>query len=231
MCDCLRDKDAVLVPGGFGKRGVEGKIEAIRYARENKVPYLGICLGLQLAVIEYARHTRRAGRRAQHRVRPDDPPSGDRADPRVAWPRRQARAARRPAPTWAARCAWAGRSARCSRAAWRARSTGSEKIVERHRHRYEVNNRYIPQLMNSGIARVRHLRHRRPDGDDRAARSPLVRRLPVPPRVHLHSAPGPSAVLGVHHGPAMRQRRSEPPGEPRIGTACARREPARRSAA
>ena len=47
--------DAILVPGGFGKRGVEGKIAAIRYARENKVPYLGICLGMQLAVVEYAR--------------------------------------------------------------------------------------------------------------------------------------------------------------------------------
>ena len=53
---CLEDMDAILVPGGFGKRGVEGKIEAIRYARENRVPYLGICLGMQLAVIEYARH-------------------------------------------------------------------------------------------------------------------------------------------------------------------------------
>ena len=48
--------DAILVPGGFGKRGVEGKIQAIRYARENRIPYLGICLGMQLAVIEYARH-------------------------------------------------------------------------------------------------------------------------------------------------------------------------------
>ena len=54
--DCLATMDAVLVPGGFGKRGVEGKIKAIRYARENGIPYLGICLGMQLAVIEYARH-------------------------------------------------------------------------------------------------------------------------------------------------------------------------------
>src|SRR5205085_12571105 len=53
---CLEGMDAVLVPGGFGKRGVEGKIAAIRYARENDIPYLGICLGMQLAVIEYARH-------------------------------------------------------------------------------------------------------------------------------------------------------------------------------
>ena len=52
---CLANMDAILVPGGFGKRGVEGKIQAIRFARENNLPYLGICLGMQLAVIEYAR--------------------------------------------------------------------------------------------------------------------------------------------------------------------------------
>jgi CTP synthase len=54
-CDALEGMDAILVPGGFGKRGTEGKIAAIRYARENKVPYLGICLGMQLAVVEFAR--------------------------------------------------------------------------------------------------------------------------------------------------------------------------------
>ncbi|MGH8731056.1 MAG: CTP synthase, partial [Burkholderiales bacterium] len=60
----LANMDAILVPGGFGKRGVEGKIKAIRYARENRVPYLGICLGMQLAVIEYARHV--AGMEGAH---------------------------------------------------------------------------------------------------------------------------------------------------------------------
>src|SRR5690554_5005317 len=54
--DCLKGFNAILVPGGFGKRGTEGKIQAIRYARENNIPYLGICLGMQLAVIEFARH-------------------------------------------------------------------------------------------------------------------------------------------------------------------------------
>ncbi|MCP6468233.1 CTP synthetase, partial [Klebsiella pneumoniae] len=53
--DSLKHLDAVLVPGGFGRRGTEGKIAAVRYARESKVPYLGICLGMQLAVIEFAR--------------------------------------------------------------------------------------------------------------------------------------------------------------------------------
>src|SRR5690606_32710835 len=54
--DCLANMDAILVPGGFGKRGVEGKIMAINYARTHRIPYLGICLGMQLAVIEFARN-------------------------------------------------------------------------------------------------------------------------------------------------------------------------------
>ncbi len=54
--DCLAEADAILVPGGFGERGVEGKIEAVRYAREHGIPYLGICLGMQVAVIEFARN-------------------------------------------------------------------------------------------------------------------------------------------------------------------------------
>jgi CTP synthase len=64
--------DAVLVPGGFGKRGIEGKIRAARFARENKLPYLGICLGMQVATIEYARHMAGIDRRQQHRVRAAD---------------------------------------------------------------------------------------------------------------------------------------------------------------
>ena len=61
------------MPGGFGKRGIEGKIAAVRYARENKIPYLGICLGMQVAVIEFARHMRRPAEGANtHRVRPRD---------------------------------------------------------------------------------------------------------------------------------------------------------------
>jgi CTP synthase len=61
--------DGILVPGGFGKRGIEGKIATARFARENKVPYLGICLGMQVATIEYARHVAGLEGRQQHRVR------------------------------------------------------------------------------------------------------------------------------------------------------------------
>ena len=68
--DQLKHLDAILVPGGFGKRGTEGKIAAIRYARENGVPYLGICLGMQLAVIEFARHVAWAAPTAPSSTRP-----------------------------------------------------------------------------------------------------------------------------------------------------------------
>jgi CTP synthase len=75
--------DAILVPGGFGERGIEGKIAAVRYARKHGVPYLGICLGMQVAVIEFARNV--AGLEGAHSTEFDpDTASGDRADHRVA---------------------------------------------------------------------------------------------------------------------------------------------------
>ena len=75
----LKDVDAILVPGGFGERGVEGKISTVRYARENKIPYLGICLGMQVAVIEFARDV--AGLEGAHSTEFYlNPPSGHRLD-------------------------------------------------------------------------------------------------------------------------------------------------------
>ena len=71
--DCLKEMDAILVPGGFGKRGTEGKILAIQYARENNVPYLGICLGMQLSVIEFARHVCGLGGANSTEFQPDTP--------------------------------------------------------------------------------------------------------------------------------------------------------------
>ncbi len=60
--------DAILIPGGFGKRGTEGKIKSIEFARENKVPFLGICLGMQLAITEFARNVVGLKKRKQHRI-------------------------------------------------------------------------------------------------------------------------------------------------------------------
>ncbi len=142
--------DAILVPGGFGKRGVEGKIAAIRYARENGIPYLGICLGMQLAVIEYARHKAGLAGANSTEFDPDDAAPGGRADHRVAEPRRLDRAAharirpgRHDAPRRAALRGRAGLA--------RAPDLRRDDVSERHRHRYEVNNHYLPRLEAAGL--------------------------------------------------------------------------------
>jgi CTP synthase len=147
---CLEDKDAVLVPGGFGKRGVEGKIKAIRYARENKVPYLGICLGLQLAVIEYARN--RAGLEGAHSTEfdPNTP------HPVIAliheWHGRDGRVeSRDTASDLGGTMRLGGQECALLPGSLARQIYGAEKIMERHRHRYEVNNRYIPHLMDAGM--------------------------------------------------------------------------------
>jgi CTP synthase len=147
----LAPYDAILVPGGFGKRGVDGKIRAIRYARENKVPYLGICLGMQLAVIEYARAV--AGLAGAHSTEfdPETP------HPVIAliteWQDRDGRIERRDARSDLGGTMRLG-GQECALEADSAvrRIYGQDRIVERHRHRYEVNNHYLPRLKNAGLA-------------------------------------------------------------------------------
>ena len=84
--DCLKDVDAILVPGGFGERGIEGKIQSVKVAREKQIPYLGICLGLQVAVIEFSRNVAKLPGAHSTEFRPRHPASGHRADNRVAGP-------------------------------------------------------------------------------------------------------------------------------------------------
>jgi CTP synthase len=146
----LADKDAVLVPGGFGKRGVEGKIQAIRYARENHVPYLGICLGLQLAVIEYARHKARL--EGAHST------EFDRATPHPVialiheWHGRDGKLELRDnASDLGGTMRLGGQECALLPGSLARRIYGRDSVVERHRHRYEVNNRYIPHLMDAGM--------------------------------------------------------------------------------
>ena len=92
--ELLQEADGILIPGGFGVRGIEGKINAARVARERKIPFLGICLGMQLAVVDFARHVVGHGRRQLGRVRSRDAVPGDRPAAR----------SRRRSTTWAARC-------------------------------------------------------------------------------------------------------------------------------
>jgi CTP synthase len=146
----LGTMDAILVPGGFGKRGVEGKLRAIRCARENGVPYLGICLGMQLAVIEYARAV--VGLAGAHSTEFD----GETPHPVIAliteWQDRDGRIERRDARSELGGTMRLG-GQECLLAPDSAvrRIYGQERIVERHRHRYEVNNHYLPRLKSAGL--------------------------------------------------------------------------------
>ncbi|MCE2679639.1 MAG: CTP synthase [Burkholderiales bacterium] len=148
-CDVLKSLDAVLVPGGFGKRGTEGKIKAIRFARENKVPYLGICLGMQLAVIEFARHCADLAHASSTEFDIDTP------HPVVAliteWADRTGKIEKRTEESDVGGTMRLG-SQRCPVLpdTLAAKIYGSA-VNERHRHRYEVNNTYVPQLEAAGM--------------------------------------------------------------------------------
>ena len=146
----LAGMDAILVPGGFGKRGVEGKIRAIRYAREHGIPYLGICLGMQLAVIEYARDV--AGLDGAHSTEfdPDTP------HPVIAliteWQDRDGRVERRDANSdLGGTMRLGGQECLLKPGSLAHEVYGVDRIVERHRHRYEVNNHYLPRIEQAGL--------------------------------------------------------------------------------
>ncbi len=146
----LEGMDAVLVPGGFGKRGVEGKISAITHARTERVPYLGICLGLQLAVIEYARN--RAQLDGAHSTEFDP----DTQHPVIAlineWHGRDGRVESRSGDSnLGGTMRLGGQDCMLLPGSLARQVYGQERITERHRHRYEVNNRYLPHLMDAGM--------------------------------------------------------------------------------
>jgi CTP synthase len=146
---CLEHLDAILVPGGFGKRGTEGKIAAIRYARENKVPYLGICLGMQLAVIEFARHVAGLGGANSTEFDPSAP------HPVVAliteWQDREGKIEKRDTSSDLGGTMRKG-AQRCPvRPGTRAHAIYGDVVNERHRHRYEVNNVYVARLEEAGM--------------------------------------------------------------------------------
>jgi len=144
----LEKVDAILVPGGFGKRGTEGKIRAIRYARENGIPYLGICLGMQLATIEFARHVCGLEGANSTEFDPDTP------HPVVAliteWLDRTGRIERRSETSDLGGTMRLG-AQRCRvEPGTLAEQIYGAEVNERHRHRYEVNNAYVPQLEAKG---------------------------------------------------------------------------------
>jgi len=148
--ESLHSADAILVPGGFGNRGIEGKIAAVRYARENNVPYLGICLGMQVAVIEYARNV--VGLEGANSTEFDQ----DCKDPVIAliteWQSVDGRVERRDGDSdKGGTMRLGGQECKLLPGSRVRELYGRDIAVERHRHRYEFNNRYREKLESAGL--------------------------------------------------------------------------------
>ena len=148
--DVLKGFDAILVPGGFGQRGIEGKISTVRYARENKIPYLGICLGMQVAVIEYARTV--LGLETAHSSEFDRKTS----DPVIGlieeWTTESGNTEKRTEDSdLGGTMRLGGQQCRLTPDSTIRSLYKQDIIVERHRHRYEVNNNYLDRLQQAGL--------------------------------------------------------------------------------
>lgn len=148
--NALKDVQAILVPGGFGERGVEGKIRAVQYARENKVPYLGICLGMQVAVIEYARHI--AALEGAHSTEFNT----DTQHPVIAliteWLDEDgSRKSRSSDEDLGGSMRLGSQPCQLVEGSVAHSTYGVDEIAERHRHRYEVNDNYVERLQEAGL--------------------------------------------------------------------------------
>ena len=148
--ELLQGIDAILVPGGFGSRGVEGKIIAARYARENNIPYLGICLGMQVAIIEYARHVAHLDNANSTEFDPNTP------YPVVGliteWIDEDGNVEVRSDKSDLGGTMRLGGQLCHLKAGSKVRELyGKDDIVERHRHRYEVNNKLVSKLTDAGM--------------------------------------------------------------------------------
>ena len=148
----LDEMDGIIVPGGFGLSGIDGKIETIRYARENKIPYLGLCLGLQLAVVEYARnccglhdaHSTEVNKKTPHPV--------------IDFIPEQVKILQE--SRYGATMRLGAYPAILKKGTVMHKLYGAEKVSERHRHRYEVNPEYVEKIERCGLV----FSGRSPDG-------------------------------------------------------------------
>ncbi|MEI7612197.1 MAG: CTP synthase [Betaproteobacteria bacterium] len=149
-CDALKGMHAILVPGGFGRRGTEGKIAAIRYARENKVPYLGICLGMQLAVVEFARNV--LGQPLAHSTEFEKDSPYPVIGLITEWQDASGKVEKRDENSDLGGTMRLGGQICLLGENTQAREIyGKAEIVERHRHRYEVNNTLLGELEAKGL--------------------------------------------------------------------------------
>jgi CTP synthase len=146
----LHHIDAILVPGGFGERGVEGKIRTVRYARESGTPYLGICLGMQVAVIEFARNM--AGLEGAHSTEFDS----NTPHPVIAliteWQDASGQIEQRSESSdIGGTMRLGGQACELVEGSLARKVYGQPEVIERHRHRYEFNNSYLDRLVSTGM--------------------------------------------------------------------------------
>jgi len=149
--DALKNIDAILVPGGFGERGVEGKILAAKYARENNVPYLGICLGMQVALIEFARNV--AGLKNAHSTEFEPQTEQPVVGLITEWIDKSGEVEQRTESSDLGGTMRVGaQKCHLKEGSKVLDMYGNKEIFERHRHRYEVNNNLLPILEKAGLA-------------------------------------------------------------------------------
>jgi CTP synthase len=139
----LKKFDGIIVPGGFGSRGIEGKLHVIKFARENKIPYFGLCYGMQLLVVEYARNV--VGLKGAHTTE---------VDPKTPYPiidimehQKEHMAKAKYGNTMRL----GEYKATLKSGTVAAKAYGAKEVVERHRHRFEVNSKYVPDLEKKGL--------------------------------------------------------------------------------
>ena len=202
----LSGMDAILVPGGFGERGIEGKIAAVRFARENKIPYLGICLGMQLATIEFGRHVlglENANSTEFNRASPHPVIALITEWQDVRQGRTEARRQHRQGRHHAPRCAGSAR---------RAQHAGARHLRQRDRVRaaspsLRIQQR-LPRPLHAGRLPLLGTVQGRPRRGHRTTGSSVVRGHAVPPGVHLDAARRASAVRRLREGRAPASQRA-----------------------
>ncbi|MDC0222668.1 CTP synthase [Gammaproteobacteria bacterium] len=148
--DCLSRMDAILIPGGFGDRGIEGMIQSIEYARKNSIPFLGICLGMQAAVIEYARNV------LGHNDANSTEFNQDTSSPVIAmiteWMNEDGSTENRDETSELGGTMRLGAQECLLKEGTKAKKIyDAESVIERHRHRYEFNNTYLEELQKDGL--------------------------------------------------------------------------------
>ena len=148
--DSLSKMSAILVPGGFGIRGIEGKIKAVQFARENNIPFLGICLGLQVAIIEYARHM--ANMKGANSTEFDDKTNYPVIGLITEWQDENGNTQKRNSDSHlGGTMRLGGQECELIKGSNAQKIYGANKVIERHRHRYEVNNKFISKIEEAGL--------------------------------------------------------------------------------